>query len=110
MSLLTPEVHTALSQLLQGLQSGQNNVRSAAEEQLNNEWVVARPDVLLMGLVEQMQIQMSQDASVCFSMVRPMSDWTNQFRRYALLQQFFSDAFQRKRERIPELLSQGSFS
>lgn len=55
MSILPPEVHSALSLLLQGLQSTDNNVRAQAEEQLNNEWIVARPDVLLMGLVEQIQ-------------------------------------------------------
>lgn len=55
MSVLPPEVHSALSLLLQGLQSADNNVRAHAEEQLNNEWIVARPDVLLMGLVEQIQ-------------------------------------------------------
>ena len=37
-------------------------MRTSAEDQLNNEWVSARPDVLLMGLVEQ--IQESNDASV----------------------------------------------
>jgi hypothetical protein len=62
MSVLPPEVHSALTELLQGLQSGQNNIRSAAEDQLNNEWVAARLDVLLMGLVEQMQS--AQDAGV----------------------------------------------
>ncbi|KAI9829591.1 MAG: hypothetical protein M1819_006096 [Sarea resinae] len=55
MSMLPAEVHAALTQLLQGLVSADNNVRTQAEEQLNNEWVVARPDVLLMGLVEQIQ-------------------------------------------------------
>lgn len=55
MSLLPPEVHTALSQLLGALSSADNNARSAAEEQLNNDWHANRPDVLLMGLVEQMQ-------------------------------------------------------
>ncbi|KAK2749664.1 hypothetical protein FQN57_005886 [Myotisia sp. PD_48] len=53
MSILPQEVHTALSQLLLALASPDNNVRSQAEEQLNNEWVAARPDVLLMGLAEQ---------------------------------------------------------
>lgn len=65
MSVLSPEIHSALVQLLQGLQSPDNNVRSYAEEQLNNEWVIARPDVLLMGLVEQ--VQASQDLSVCLA-------------------------------------------
>ncbi|KZF24570.1 importin beta-3 subunit [Xylona heveae TC161] len=55
MAVLPAEVHNALSQLLQGLSSADNAVRSQAEEQLNNEWVIARPDVLLVGLVEQIQ-------------------------------------------------------
>lgn len=54
MSVLPAEVHTALSQLLQGLQSTDNTLRSQAEEQLNTEWVSKSPDVLLMGLIEQM--------------------------------------------------------
>ncbi|KAI4109039.1 MAG: hypothetical protein L6R37_000757 [Teloschistes peruensis] len=60
MSVLPPEVHSALSLLLQGLQSPDNNTRAHAEEQLNNEWIVARADILLMGLVEQ--IKGAQDA------------------------------------------------
>ena len=55
MSVLPPEVHGALSELLQGLQSADNDTRNRAEELLNNEWIVARPDVLLMGLVEHIQ-------------------------------------------------------
>lgn len=55
MSVLLPEVHGALSELLQGLQSADNDTRNRAEELLNNEWIVARPDVLLMGLVEHIQ-------------------------------------------------------
>jgi len=55
MSILPPEVHTALAQLLQGLQSTDNTVRTQTEEQLNTEWVAKRPDMLLMGLAEQMQ-------------------------------------------------------
>ena len=62
MSLLPPEVHTALTQLLAGLSSSENDVRTRAEEQLNTEWVAARPNILLMGLVEQML--QSPDASV----------------------------------------------
>lgn len=53
MSLLPPEIHTALSQLLRALSTPDNTVRSQAEEQLNNEWVQNKPDVLLMGLAEQ---------------------------------------------------------
>ena len=55
MSVLPPEVHAGLTQLLQGLQSTDNNARTQAEEHLNTEWVSKRPDMLLMGLAEQMQ-------------------------------------------------------
>jgi len=65
MSVLPPEVHTALNQLLHGLQSSDNVVRAQAEEQLNNDWVLPRPDILLMGLVEQ--IQGSEDPTVSLS-------------------------------------------
>jgi hypothetical protein len=62
MSLLPPEIHAALAQLLQALATSDNNVRSRAEEQLSTDWVQARPDVLLMALVEQ--IQGSEDPGV----------------------------------------------
>lgn len=62
MSVLPPQVHAALAQLLQALSSSDNNARSQAEEQLNTEWVAGRPGVLLMGLVEQ--IQGSEEPSV----------------------------------------------
>lgn len=62
MSVLPAEVNTALTLLLQGLQSGDNSLRTQAEEQLNTQWVNQRPDMLLMGLVEQMQN--SQDEGV----------------------------------------------
>ena len=62
MSMLPPEVQTTLTQLLQALSSGDNALRSQAEEQLNNDWTANRPDILLMGLVEQ--IQGAQDAAV----------------------------------------------
>ncbi|KAL9615493.1 MAG: hypothetical protein Q9167_000006 [Letrouitia subvulpina] len=55
MSLLPSEIHSALAQLLQGLQSKENDTRSLAEEQLNNDWIVARPDITLIGLVEHIQ-------------------------------------------------------
>lgn len=63
MSVLPAEVQGALSQLLQALSSTDNNLRSQAEDQLNNDWTPNRPDLLLMGLVEQ--IQAAPDASVC---------------------------------------------
>ncbi|KAK4960383.1 importin subunit beta-3 [Elasticomyces elasticus] len=54
-SVLPAEVHTALAELLQSLQSGDNAVRTQGEEQLNQKWVSERPDMLFMGLAEQMQ-------------------------------------------------------
>lgn len=54
MSVLSADVHEALTQLLQGLQSPDNTLRTQAENTLNTEWVAQRPDVLLMGLVEQL--------------------------------------------------------
>lgn len=62
MSVLPPEVHTALASLLQGLQSPDNVQRTAAEQQLNDEWVAQRPEVLLMGLSEQ--IELAQETPV----------------------------------------------
>jgi importin-5 len=62
MSVLPPEVHAALNELLQALQSTDNTVRTAAEARLNEEWVAQRPDVLLMGLAEQ--VQGAQDEGV----------------------------------------------
>ncbi|KAF4453727.1 putative beta karyopherin [Fusarium austroafricanum] len=55
MSLLPPDVHSELSQLLQALQSPDNSIRSQAEEHLQNNWTATRPEVLLMGLAEQIQ-------------------------------------------------------
>ncbi|MCJ1311017.1 hypothetical protein MMC25_004687 [Agyrium rufum] len=55
MSMLPPEVHLALSQLLQGLSSSDNVIRTQAEEGLSSDWVTTRPEILLMGLVEQFQ-------------------------------------------------------
>lgn len=55
MSLLSADVHAELTQLLQALQSADNGIRSQAEEHLQNNWTGARPEVLLMGLAEQVQ-------------------------------------------------------
>lgn len=55
MSLLSPEIHAELTQLLQALQSPDNAIRSQAEEHLQNNWTSTRPEVLLMGLAEQVQ-------------------------------------------------------
>lgn len=64
MSVLPAEVHSALDQVLQALQNTDNNVRSQAEKTLNDDWINQRPDMLLMGLAEQMQG--SQDDGVSF--------------------------------------------
>ncbi|KAK0713787.1 armadillo-type protein [Lasiosphaeria miniovina] len=62
MSVLPPEVHAELAQLLQALQASDNNVRTQAEEHLQNNWTTTRPEILLMGLAEQ--ISSSRDASI----------------------------------------------
>jgi importin-5 len=55
MSLLSPEIHAELTQLLQALQSADNFIRSQAEEHLQTNWTNTRPEVLLIGLAEQIQ-------------------------------------------------------
>ncbi|KAK7990628.1 hypothetical protein PG990_014908 [Apiospora arundinis] len=62
MSMLPAEVHAELAQLLQALQSPDNNIRSQAEDHLQNSWTATRPEVLLMGLAEQ--ISGSTDAPI----------------------------------------------
>ncbi|KXJ90626.1 armadillo-type protein [Microdochium bolleyi] len=62
MSVLPQEVHAELTQLLQALQSPDNSSRSQAEEHLQNNWTNTRPEILLMGLAEQ--ISASQDVAV----------------------------------------------
>lgn len=59
MSLLPPDLVLELSQLLQALQSADNTIRSQAEDHLQNNWTVPRPDALLMGLAEQVGSQAS---------------------------------------------------
>lgn len=65
MSLLSADVHAELTQLLQALQSADNATRSQAEEHLQNNWTNNRPEVLLMGLAEQ--IQGAGDNAVCIT-------------------------------------------
>jgi len=60
--VLRPDVHNELAQLLDALQSSDNSVRSQAEEHLANNWTTTKPELLLMGLVEQ--IQGSNDPTV----------------------------------------------
>ncbi|KAH8819451.1 armadillo-type protein [Xylogone sp. PMI_703] len=61
MSVLPADVHAELAQLLDALQSSDNSVRSQAEEHLASNWTAPRPEILLMGLVEQ--IHGSNDAT-----------------------------------------------
>ncbi|KAJ8131391.1 hypothetical protein O1611_g2236 [Lasiodiplodia mahajangana] len=51
--MLPPEVSAELTQLLQALQSPDNSIRSQAEDHLQNSWTATRPEILLMGLAEQ---------------------------------------------------------
>lgn len=60
--MLPAEIHAELSQLLLALQSPDNGTRSQAEDHLQINWTATRPDVLLMGLAEQ--ISGSTDVSV----------------------------------------------
>lgn len=60
--MLPAEIHAELTQLLQALQSPDNNIRTQAEDHLQNNWTATRPEVLLMGLAEQ--ISASTDAAV----------------------------------------------
>jgi hypothetical protein len=62
MSVLPPDVHNELAQLLDVLQSPDNSVRAQAEEHLATNWTATKPEMLLMGLVEQ--IQGSNDPTV----------------------------------------------
>ena len=55
MSVLPADVHAELAQLLDALQSSDNNVRSQAEDHLASNWTSSKPELLLMGLVEQIQ-------------------------------------------------------
>lgn len=53
MSMLPPEVSAELTQLLQALQSPDNSIRSQAEDHLQTNWTATTPEILLMGLAEQ---------------------------------------------------------
>lgn len=53
MSLLPTDVHQALSQLLNGLASADNNIRSEAEKSLETEWTLKQNvEMLLLFLAE----------------------------------------------------------
>ncbi|KAK5104604.1 importin subunit beta-3 [Lithohypha guttulata] len=73
MSALHPELQGALAQLLQGLNSADNDLRSKYEDSLANEWQAQKPDALLMGLVEHAHAaqdeKMRSSAAVIFRRV-----------------------------------------
>lgn len=84
MSMLPPEIHAELDQLLQALQSPDNNVRSQAEDHLANNWTATRPDLLLMGLAEQLAASTNASVSHIACPVRsptrryePMNEWAS---------------------------------
>ncbi|KAF2018443.1 ARM repeat-containing protein [Aaosphaeria arxii CBS 175.79] len=103
MSVLPPEVHTALSALLKGLESRDNVERTAAEEQLNKDWVGERPDVLLMGLTEQIALAQESSTRIFAAVLfrrqssKPRKDANGQTRDLFLtLQQAERDAIRAK--------------
>lgn len=55
-SQLPTNAMLALQQLLGALASSDNTSRARAEESLNNEWIAARPDMLLSGLAERARV------------------------------------------------------
>jgi hypothetical protein len=95
MSVLPADIHAELAQLLDALQSSDNQVRSQAEEHLANNWTATKPEMLLMGLVEQ--IQGSNDATVGLYDWRNLSCWggsklTHLIRHDLLLQLSFGES------------------
>lgn len=74
-ALLSSEIHTELGGILQNLTSSDNQARTQAEGLLNDDWFVKQPDVLLMGLAEQ--IQLSQEPSVRLAHARLPLECTN---------------------------------
>lgn len=74
MSMLPADITAELARLLQALQSSDNSIRSQSEEHLHNNWFVAKPEVLLMGLVEQISGSTDANARSFAALI---------FRRYA---------------------------
>ncbi|CAG8467575.1 10518_t:CDS:10 [Funneliformis mosseae] len=50
--LVSPEVVSQLNQVLSNLGSNDNNLRSSAEKQLNEQWIAQQPDLLLLSLAQ----------------------------------------------------------
>lgn len=80
--MLPPEITAELGQLIQGLQSPNNELRSQAEEALANNWTNTRPEVLLMGLAEHIagspDTQVRSFAAVLFRRIASKSRKTDQ--------------------------------
>ena len=51
-SLVPPDVVSQLNQVLLDLVSNDNNLRSSAEQQLNEQWIAQQPDLLLLSLAQ----------------------------------------------------------
>lgn len=67
MSSLPEHITSELSQLLSSLTSPDNNIRSAAEKSLNQDWIGGgkeKQEVLLVGLAEQSVYAESNTVSV----------------------------------------------
>jgi len=74
MSNVSQEILQQLVQVLSNLVSNDNAVRSAAEEQLNNEWMVKSPDALLSGFAYLSRNSDEADVSLfCMSISQPLS-------------------------------------
>ena len=51
-SLVPPDVVSQLNQVLLDLVSNDNNLRSSAEQQLNEQWIAQQPELLLLSLAQ----------------------------------------------------------
>ncbi|RIB28214.1 armadillo-type protein [Gigaspora rosea] len=51
-SLVSPDIVSQLNQVLSNLASNDNNLRSSAEQQLNEHWIAQQPDLLLLSLIQ----------------------------------------------------------
>lgn len=67
MSNIPQDVLDQLVQVLANLVSNDNTIRSAAEEQLNNEWMVKSPDALLSGFAYLSRHREEPDVSLVFA-------------------------------------------
>lgn len=112
MSVLPPEVHEELSKLLDLLQSTDNGVRGQAEEHLNSNWTNTRPEVLLMGLVEQIYGSDRTDVCPVYSkllLYRQKETPANMLLRSGRSRQSFSDELHQRLEKLRMEITSRSF-